>query len=103
MQAQWSLHTHAPCNAHPTRVNAKKCTHAQTCTKEEASPVGLLSNSEHMIDCLRNCSSEKHFMPRRERDSASEFGVGESERESVLHNLCAAVKMHDIGAPCITP
>lgn len=36
-----------------------------------------------MIDYLRNCSSEEHFIPKRERekDSTSEFGEGMRERE----------------------
>lgn len=65
----------------PTGVCTQRTpTHARV--QRERSPVGLLGNSEHMIDYLRNCSSEKHFIPQRVRKNITrEFGEGESERE----------------------
>lgn len=100
--------THALSQTHTTREH-RRYTLMHEC-KHKVSPVGLLTNSEDMIDYLRNRSLEKHFIPQNVRKRLNEWVLRERERERervkekrVLHNLCVAVKMHDLFGPCITP
>lgn len=61
---------------------------------------GLLSNSVHMIDYLRNCSSEKHFIPKRKRLHLWVWRGNEWKRN--VFYIIYVKQPHDFFGPCIT-